>query len=198
MMHFKFTLKSIMNALRVLHPRSKALFVKNAPLVSKTMSTLKGRHFKTILDLSNEELVGLIDHSIDMKQSWAKNPTASRAAQPLLGQSMSMIFQKRSTRTRVSTETGIFMLGGHGLMLGPQDIQLGVNESLKDTAKVLCRFNDVILARVFAHSDIEELCEHSSVPGIDIIYYLLYIRTFHFTLSLSLTLPPSFSDQRAL
>ena len=78
---------------------------------------------------------------------------------------MSMIFQKRSTRTRVSTESGFFMLGGHALMLGPQDIQLGVNESLKDTARVLCRFNDIILARVFAHSDVVELAANSSVPG---------------------------------
>jgi len=56
-----------------------------------------------------------------------------RALAPLKGQTMSMIFQKRSTRTRVSTESGVFMLGGHALMLGPQDIQLGVNESMKDT-----------------------------------------------------------------
>lgn len=156
-----------MNVLRAtVLPHSK-VYLANASHAAKAMSTLKGRHFKSILDLSNAELNGLIDHSIDMKQSWAKNPIESRNAQPLKGQSMSMIFQKRSTRTRVSTETGIQMLGGHGLMLGPQDIQLGVNESLKDTSKVLCRFNNIILARVFAHSDIEELCEHSSVPVIN-------------------------------
>lgn len=154
-----------MNVLRFV-PHSKVLLTK-VSTTAKSMSTLKGRNLQSILDLSNEELVGLIDHSIDMKQSWAKNPSASRAFQPLKGQSMSMIFQKRSTRTRVSTETGIFMLGGHGLMLGPQDIQLGVNETLKDTSKVLCRFNNIILARVFAHSDIEELCEYSSVPVIN-------------------------------
>jgi len=78
---------------------------------------------------------------------------------------MSMIFQKRSTRTRVSTETGVYLLGGHALVLGPQDIQLGVNETLKDTAKVLCRYNDVILARVFSHNDVKELADNSSVPG---------------------------------
>eukprot|EP00968_Pinguiococcus_pyrenoidosus_P015574 scaffold1439_cov282-Pinguiococcus_pyrenoidosus.AAC.10 len=70
---------------------------------------------------------------------------------------MSMIFQKRSTRTRVSSETGMYLLGGHALFLGPGDIQLGVNESLLDTAKVLSRFNDVILARVFGHGDVVEL-----------------------------------------
>ena len=80
---------------------------------------------------------------------------------------MSMIFQKRSTRTRVSTETGIHLLGGHALMLGPQDVQLGVNESMKDTALVLSRFNDVILARVFGHADVEELAQYSEKPVIN-------------------------------
>lgn len=78
-----------------------------------------------------------------------------------------MIFQKRSTRTRVSTETGMAMLGGHALFLGPSDIQLGVNESMRDTACVLSRFNDLILARVFAHSDITELAKYAEVPIIN-------------------------------
>lgn len=88
-----------------------------------------------ISQLTNTELNDLIDHSIDIKKSWRTNPSKARGAQPLKGQTMSMIFQKRSTRTRVSTESGMFMLGGHALMLGPQDIQLGVNETLKDTCK---------------------------------------------------------------
>jgi ornithine carbamoyltransferase len=78
-----------------------------------------------------------------------------------------MIFQKRSTRTRVSTETGMALLGGHALFLGPTDIQLGVNESMRDTANVLARFNDVILARVFGHGDVVELAHHSDVPVIN-------------------------------
>ena len=86
---------------------------------------------------------------------------------PLDGHSVSMIFQKRSTRTRVSTETGMAMLGGHALFLGPSDIQLGVNESMRDTACVLSRFNDLILARVYAHSDITELAKYSEVPIIN-------------------------------
>jgi ornithine carbamoyltransferase len=80
---------------------------------------------------------------------------------------MSMIFQKRSTRTRVSTETGMALLGGHALFLGPSDIQLGVNESMRDTASVLARFNDVILARVFGHADVVELAKYSTVPVIN-------------------------------
>ena len=98
-------------------------------------TSLAGKHLISISQLSNEELIGLIDHSIDIKTDWSRNAVKSRLAQPLKGQSMSMIFQKRSTRTRVSTETGVFMLGGHALMLGPQDIQLGVNETLEDTGK---------------------------------------------------------------
>lgn len=122
-----------------------------------------------ISQLTNAELEGLLQHSIALKQSFrSANPAvslAARAARPLQGRTMSMIFQKRSTRTRVSTESGVSLLGGHALMLGPQDIQLGVNETMRDTASVLCRFNDLILARVFAHSDVEELAKYSAVPG---------------------------------
>ena len=78
-----------------------------------------------------------------------------------------MIFQKRSTRTRVSTETGMALLGGHALFLGPSDIQLGVNESMRDTACVLSRFNSIILARVYSHDDITELAKYAEVPIIN-------------------------------
>jgi len=104
---------------------------------SKLFSSLQGQHFTCISQLSNTELEDLIQHSIDIKTSFAKKPEEARSARPLMGRSMSMIFQKRSTRTRVSTETGIFMLGGHGLMLGPQDIQLGVNESMRDSGNAI-------------------------------------------------------------
>lgn len=101
--------------------------------IRREMSSLSGKNFVRVSQLSTAELEGLIIHSISMKNSWAENADKARALKPLEGRSMSMIFQKRSTRTRVSTETGMFMLGGHGLMLGPQDIQLGVNESMRDT-----------------------------------------------------------------
>ncbi len=86
---------------------------------------------------------------------------------PLEGKSMAMIFQKRSTRTRVSTETGFAMLGGHALFLGSEDIQLGTNESMTDTARVLSRFNSLVLARVFDHADVEELAAEATVPVIN-------------------------------
>jgi hypothetical protein len=118
---------------------------------------------------SNEELRGLLDLSKKFRDTYGKeskvDPTT--AGKPMTGKSVAMIFQKRSTRTRVSTETGCYLLGGHGLFLGPSDIQLGVNESMKDTALVLSRFNSIILARVFGHKDIVELAEHSTVPVIN-------------------------------
>jgi ornithine carbamoyltransferase len=80
------------------------------------MSSLKGKNFMTIGDLSSEQLENLLQHAIDMKTAFKGNPSSARSSQPLKGTSMSMIFQKRSTRTRVSTETGMHLLGGHGLM----------------------------------------------------------------------------------
>jgi ornithine carbamoyltransferase len=128
-----------------------------------------GRHFISIDELSNDELKGLLDLSKQYKNTYGKDSTVDplKAPKPLTGKSVSMIFQKRSTRTRVSTETGICLLGGQALFLGPSDIQLGVNESMRDTANVLARFNSIILARVFAHSDILELAKYSSVPVIN-------------------------------
>ncbi|CAB9498366.1 Ornithine carbamoyltransferase, mitochondrial (Fragment) [Seminavis robusta] len=131
--------------------------------IQNAVASLKGQHFMSIDQLSKDELNGLLDLSHHYKAQYDSGSTD----QPLKGDSVSMIFQKRSTRTRVSTETGMNKLGGHALFLGPSDIQLGVNESMKDTALVLSRFNSLILARVFAHSDVTELAEHSTVPVIN-------------------------------
>lgn len=118
---------------------------------------------------SNTELEGLLQLSHDYKALYGKGSStpATEAPKPLTGDSMAMIFQKRSTRTRVSSETGMYLLGGHALFLGPSDIQLGVNETMKDTALVLSRFNSIVLARVFEHSAITELAEHATVPVIN-------------------------------
>lgn len=118
---------------------------------------------------SKDELQGLIDLSKQYRDTYGKDSKVDplKAPKPMTGQTMSMIFQKRSTRTRVSTETGMALMGGHALFLGPSDIQLGVNESMKDTALVLSRFNSIILARVYSHDDILELSEHATVPVIN-------------------------------
>lgn len=132
--------------------------------LAKALTGLSGRHFISIDELSNEELRGLLALSKQYKATYAGGKPGPA---PLDNKSVSMIFQKRSTRTRVSTETGMSLLGGQSLFLGPSDVQLGVNESMKDTALVLSRFNQLILARVFGHSDILELAEHAQVPVIN-------------------------------
>jgi len=129
------------------------------------LASMKGKHFTSIDKLSNDELKGLLQLSQQFKETYSDRSKPN--PKPMEGESLSMIFQKRSTRTRVSTETGMAMLGGHALFLGPSDIQLGVNESMRDTACVLSRFNSIILARVYAHADIIELAEYSSVPIIN-------------------------------
>ena len=124
---------------------------------------MKGRSLLTLADFSSDEIKKLLDMSIKIKEKMAKKEPMKQ----LEGYSMAMIFQKRSTRTRVSTETGISYLGGHPLFLGSEDIQLGKNETLKDTARVLSRFNDVILARVYGHADVDTLAKEGSVPVIN-------------------------------
>ncbi len=132
-------------------------------LVRIKYEIMKGRNFISLTDYSGEEINKLIELSIDLKKKMKNGEIYT----PMKGKSMAMIFQKRSTRTRVSTETGIAYLGGHPLFLSAQDIQLGKNETLRDTALVLSRFNSIILARVYEHSDIEELGKYSSVPVIN-------------------------------
>ena len=78
-----------------------------------------------------------------------------------------MIFQKRSTRTRMSTESGMCKLGGSAIFLSADDIQLGVNESMLDSARVMSRFTDVIMARVFEHADVAQLAAEATVPVIN-------------------------------
>ena len=127
-------------------------------------SFFAGRHLKTTDCFSSSEFASMLDLSANLKWVYKGQRLTPR---PLEGRSLSCIFQKRSTRTRVSSETGMTKLGGHSLFLGPSDIQLGANESMRDTAAVLSRFNDVLLARVFGHGVIEELCEHATVPVIN-------------------------------
>lgn len=126
---------------------------------------MKGRSLLTLADFTGSEITELLDLSDDLKAKMS----AKELYQPMVGYSASMIFQKRSTRTRVSTETGLAYLGGHALFLGMDDIQLGKNETLKDTAIVLSRFNDMIMARVFAHSDLVELAAEGSSPVINLL-----------------------------
>lgn len=119
------------------------------------------RHFISIHDLTAEQVSALFDLSADVKA----HPDRHRKA--LEGQTLGMIFQKSSTRTRVSFEVGMFQLGGHALFLSSRDIQLGRGEPISDTAQVLSRYLDGIMARTFDHQDVVGLAEHGSIPVIN-------------------------------
>lgn len=121
------------------------------------------KHFLSLADLSPQEMWHLLDLAIELKEEWKQGGN-----RPLLkGKVLGMIFQKPSLRTRVSFDMAMLHLGGHALYLSPQEIQLGVRESIPDVARVLSRYVDAIMARVFAHSDLVTLAEYSRVPVIN-------------------------------
>jgi ornithine carbamoyltransferase len=124
---------------------------------------LKGRHFTRVADWSGEELLSALDLADDLKERQAQ-----REEHHLLpGRTLGMIFQKPSTRTRVSFEVGIYQLGGAGLYLAASDLQLGRGETLRDTATVLSRYLDGLMIRTFAQDDVEELARHGTIPVIN-------------------------------
>ena len=129
---------------------------------------MSGKDLIALETLSPEELVRILDLADDVKAHPAKY------RQALAGQTLGMIFQKPSTRTRVSFEVGIYQLGGMGMFLSSSDLQLGRGETVADTAKVLSRFVDGIMARVFDHADIESLATHATVPVINGLSDLLH------------------------
>jgi ornithine carbamoyltransferase len=125
--------------------------------------SLKGRHFTRVADWSGDELLQALDLADDLKERQQR-----REEHHLLpGRALGMIFQKPSTRTRVSFEVGMFQLGGLALYLAASDLQLGRGETIKDTAHVLSRYLDAIMIRTYAQSDVEELAEHASIPVIN-------------------------------
>lgn len=126
------------------------------------------KDFISIHDYSADEVAAIFALAKDIK----KNPAKFR--NELAGQTLGMIFEKSSTRTRVSFEVGMFQLGGHALFLSARDIQLGRGESIHDTAKVLSRYLDGIMARTFAHKTVTELAEFSSIPVINGLTDLLH------------------------
>ena len=124
---------------------------------------LKGRSFTKVADWSREELLGVLDLADELKRL----QLAREEHHLLPGRTLGMIFQKPSTRTRVSFEVGIYQLGGIGLYLSAGDLQLGRGETIKDTAVVLSRYLDAVMIRTFAQSDVEELAAHASIPIIN-------------------------------
>ena len=125
--------------------------------------SLKGRSFTRVADWSRAELLEVLDLADDLKRL----QQAREEHHLLPGRTLGMIFQKPSTRTRVSFEVGIYQLGGTGLYLSAGDLQLGRGETIKDTAVVLSRYLDAIMIRTFAQSDVEELAANASIPVIN-------------------------------
>ncbi|MFC1889827.1 ornithine carbamoyltransferase [Thermodesulfobacteriota bacterium] len=119
------------------------------------------RHLVSIHDWSAKEVSGILTVAAMVKGN------AKDYAEALKGRVLGMIFQKSSTRTRVSFEVGMYQLGGRAIFLSADDIQLGRGETIADTAKVLSRFVDVIMIRTYDHRDVEELAEHADVPVIN-------------------------------
>lgn len=128
------------------------------------------KDFLAITDLNATEIREILELSRELKQKQKEG----EVNQPLSGKTMAMIFQKPSARTRISFETGMYQLGGYALYLGPYDIQIGKRESVSDIARVISRYNDVIMARLFGHEDILELAEYSSVPVVNGLTDLLH------------------------
>lgn len=124
---------------------------------------IKTKDLLTLNELSKSELLGILDNAIKLKKDLKKG-----ISKPILkNKTLAMIFQKPSTRTRVSFETGMFQLGGHALNLSADDLQLKRGETIEDTAKTLSRYVDIIMARVYSHDEVEILAKNSTVPVIN-------------------------------
>lgn len=146
------------------------------------------KHLLKLLDLSGEEIYELLDLADKLKYE-NKHGIKHHI---LEGQSLGMIFQKASTRTRVSFEVGMYQLGGQALFLSPRDLQIGRGEPLKDTARVLSRFLDGLMIRTFGQDEVEGFAEHGSIPVINaltdfahpcqVLADLQTIREYHKTL----------------
>jgi ornithine carbamoyltransferase (EC 2.1.3.3) len=121
------------------------------------------KHFLSIVHLTRDEIFEIFDLSRELKEK-------TKRGEPhhlLKGKTLAMVFAKPSARTRISFEVGMFQLGGHALYLGPNDIGVGTREAVKDVARVLSRYNDGIMARLFGHQDIIELAQYATVPVIN-------------------------------
>ena len=120
-------------------------------------------HLLKLLDLSTEEITGILDLADQLKYERKHNIPHRH----LEGQTLGMIFQKSSTRTRVSFETGMYQLGGHALFLSSKDLQIGRGEPVQDTARVLSRYLDGIMIRTYEQKEVEDLAKYGSIPIIN-------------------------------
>lgn len=126
-------------------------------------TNLKGKDFLALADHSPETIQTLLKIAVQLKEAHLKGERTA----PLKGKILGMIFEKPSTRTRVSFEAGMLQLGGQAIHLNGKEMQLGRGEPISDTAKVLSHYVDAIMIRTFEHGRVEELAEHSSIPVIN-------------------------------
>ncbi|MEH7388490.1 ornithine carbamoyltransferase [Bacillus sp. JJ1521] len=124
---------------------------------------LKGKDLLTLIDLTKEDIIALLDSAIEIKQKHKNGENTPY----LKGKTLAMIFEKHSTRTRVSFEAGMLQLGGNAIYLNSNDMQLGRGESIADTAMVLSEYVDAIMIRTFEHEKIEELAKFANIPVIN-------------------------------
>lgn len=121
------------------------------------------KHFLTLKDLTPEELNQLLHRAIELKTM----QKSGEVFEPLKNKTLAMIFEKSSTRTRISFEIGMTQLGGHALFLSPRDTQLGRGEPIEDSAKVISSMADGIMIRTFGHEIVQTFAQHSAVPVIN-------------------------------
>jgi ornithine carbamoyltransferase len=121
------------------------------------------RDFIHITDFTTDEIEALLDASAEVKARFIRR----ERYRPFEGMSMAMVFAKPSARTRLSFETGFSWMGGHAVYLGPCDIEVGKREAVKDLARVFSQYNDLIMARLFAHAHMLEMTEHATVPVVN-------------------------------
>jgi ornithine carbamoyltransferase len=119
------------------------------------------KHFLRLSDLSSEDINFLLKRAIELKSG----VDASKC--PLIGKSVGLLFEKASTRTRVSFEVGVYQLGAKAIYMSPKEIQIGRGETIHDTAKVLSRYLDAVIIRTFSHNTLIEFASHSSIPVIN-------------------------------
>jgi ornithine carbamoyltransferase len=147
--------------------RKKVLFMLEAINTNgKSISNkqiFKGIDFLQLADFSTDQILYLLDEAVELKRMQKQGKPHPFLSGKVLG----MIFEKSSTRTRVSFEVGMLQLGGHAIFLSSRDIQLGRGECISDTAKVLSRYIDGIMIRTFSHESVEELASHATVPVIN-------------------------------
>lgn len=132
-------------------------------MISTTSLDLKGKDLLTLADYSPDTILELVTKAKDLKEAHLNGEIIA----PLKGKTLGMIFEKSSTRTRVSFEAGMLQLGGHALFLSSRDLQIGRGEPISDTAQVLSQYLDAIMIRTFSHDTVVELAEHANIPVIN-------------------------------